>query len=107
MPEIIFTLPDSSVVHVDGKAGDSLMETAFHRNLPGIEGQCGGFCNCATCHVYIDEAWVDRLPAAEEEELELLDGTVAPRRPTSRLSCQIRLSEALDGLRVAMPDRQS
>jgi ferredoxin, 2Fe-2S len=74
--------------------------------LPGIVAECGGSAMCATCHVYVDEAWVDRLPAPLANELELLDCTAAERLPNSRLSCQIRLEGALDGLVLRLPVTQ-
>lgn len=106
MPKVTFRLPDGSSVSLEGDVGDSLMSVATRNDLSEIVAECGGYCNCATCHVYVDPAWLDRLPALSDHEDELLDGTVAERRPQSRLSCQIELTEALDGLVVATPERQ-
>lgn len=90
---------------VDAPAGLSVMEAAVHEHVPGIDGDCGGFCACATCHVYVDDDWVDRLPPPEELERHMLDFTYE-RRANSRLGCQIRLDEGLDGLIVETPRRQ-
>jgi 2Fe-2S ferredoxin len=79
---------------------------ATTNGLPGIEADCGGALACATCHVYVDPAWVDKVPAAQPEETDMLQGAAAELRPTSRLSCQIAITAALDGLTVDVPDRQ-
>lgn len=84
----------------------SLMRVAVAAGLDGIKADCGGMMTCATCHVYIDDAWATRLPAPSPDEEAMLEMTAAPRRPTSRLSCQIALDADLDGLTVAMPDTQ-
>lgn len=85
--------------------GSTVMETALRNNVPGIEGECGGACACATCHVYVDEAWADRIPKAEQMEEDMLDFAFDVR-PTSRLSCQIRVRAEIDGLTVTTPARQ-
>ncbi len=85
--------------------GSTVMETALRNNVPGIEGECGGACACATCHVYVDEAWADRIPKAEQMEEDMLDFAFDVR-PTSRLSCQIRVRAEIDGLTVTTPERQ-
>ncbi len=74
--------------------------------LSGIVAECGGSAMCATCHVYVDEAWQDRLPAPLPNELEMLECTAAERKPCSRLSCQIRIDTALDGLVLHVPETQ-
>ena len=89
-----------------GAEGDSVMQTATGAGVPGIVAECGGSAMCATCHVYVDEAWADRLPPPLATELEMLECTAAERLPNSRLSCQIKLSAALDGLVVRIPERQ-
>ena len=81
------------------------MDGALDNNIPGIIGQCGGGCTCSTCHCYVEAAWVERLPAPHPDELDLLEYAV-DRQATSRLSCQIRLTEDLDGLVVRLPERQ-
>jgi 2Fe-2S ferredoxin len=85
--------------------GDTVMDGALDNNIPGILGQCGGGCTCSTCHCYVEPPWQARLPPPHPDELELLAYAV-DRRPSSRLSCQLRLTEALDGLVVSLPERQ-
>lgn len=104
MHKAIFRTRDSKEIEVTGAPGDSLMEMAVRTGLPAIEGECGGQAMCATCHVYVDAAWADRLPAKTETEEALLDCVEAELRPTSRLCCQILLSEATDGIVVELPD---
>lgn len=106
MPSVTFLLLDGTPRTVDAATGASVMETAIARNVPGIEAECGGCLSCATCHVYVDEAWVARLPAPDEDEAEMLEFVAAERLPSSRLSCQLRVSAALDGLRVRIPAHQ-
>lgn len=106
MPKVIYRHSDGTSDEAEGDVGDSLMYVATSNDVAGIVAECGGFCNCATCHVYVDPAWTDRLPPMSEHEDELLDGTVSDRRPESRLSCQIELSDALDGIIVTTPERQ-
>jgi len=84
----------------------SLMRAAVAAGLDGIKADCGGTMSCATCHVYVDEAWSARLPAPSQDEDAMREMTAAPRKPTSRRSCQIALSQQLDGLTVTMPDSQ-
>ena len=81
------------------------MEAAVQHDVQGIVARCGGACACATCHVYVDQAWLGRLPPAEDMELGMLESTWEPR-PASRLACQITITAALDGLRVTVPRRQ-
>lgn len=90
---------------IEADDGSTVMETALRNNVPGIEGECGGACACATCHVYVDEAWADRIPKAEQMEEDMLDFAFDVR-PTSRLSCQIRVRAEIDGLTVTTPERQ-
>lgn len=86
--------------------GQSLMEAAVAANIDGIAADCGGTMTCATCHVYVREPFLAQLPAMSTDEDAMLDFTAAPRRPNSRLSCQIELTEALDGLTVDLPASQ-
>ena len=106
MVRIVYKFGDGSSREVEVSAGRSLMLGATINGVEGIDAECGGTLSCATCHVYVDPAWVDRLPEPEEMELELMEGVAAERRPNSRLSCQITLTEALDGLTVEVPTRQ-
>jgi len=106
MATITFVTEVGDTRHCEAKAGFSLMEVAVDNEVPGIVAECGGACACATCHVYVDESWVERLPAIEDMEDAMLDATVE-RRPNSRLSCQIEVTAALDGLRVTVADNQA
>ena len=90
---------------IDVKPGQSVMEGAVKNNIPGIDADCGGACACATCHVYVDDAWADKTGKASVMEESMLD-FANDLQPTSRLSCQIIVSEALDGLIVRMPENQ-
>jgi 2Fe-2S ferredoxin len=88
------------------KTGQSLMQAAIAGNVDGIEADCGGLMTCATCHVYVREPHASRLPPPSDDEAGMLDFTAAPRKPNSRLSCQIQLTEELDGLAVDLPETQ-
>ena len=107
MPTIHYILKDGSTRSIDAKNGASVMETAVLNNVRGIDAECGGSCSCATCHVYVADAFVDLLEPADEMESELLDGVASQREPGSRLSCQIFVTPALDGLTVRVPETQS
>ena len=98
--------PDGRIHDVPGKTGQSLMRAAIDAGIEGIKADCGGLMTCATCHVYVDEAWADRLPLPSFDENSMLDLTAAERRPNSRLSCQIVLDEELSGLTAGIPDTQ-
>ena len=91
---------------IEVENGATVMEAAIRNAVPGIEAECGGACACATCHVYVDEAWLSRLPPTSDEEDALLDGAAAERLANSRLSCQIKLAAELDGLVLHLPERQ-
>lgn len=106
MPDITFILPDGSPQGFEAPSGVSVMQAATGFGVPGLLAECGGSALCATCHVYVDAAWVDRLPAPDAHEQDLLEGTASERRPTSRLSCQIRLTDAMQGLVLHLPERQ-
>ena len=86
--------------------GYSLMRAATAAGIDAIAADCGGSLSCATCHVYVDAEWAARLPPPHDDERSMLDMTAAPREATSRLSCQITLTEALDGLSVRLPSNQ-
>lgn len=91
---------------VDVAEGMTVMEGARDNDIPGIEADCGGACACSTCHVYVDEAWVERLPPREAMEEDMLDFAWQPDPRRSRLTCQLRVTGDLDGLVVTMPERQ-
>ena len=91
---------------VDLANGLTVMEGARDNNIPGIEADCGGACACSTCHVYVDPDWVEKVPAKDDMEEDMLDFAFEPDPATSRLTCQIKVTDALDGLRVKMPEKQ-
>jgi len=107
MPKVTFIDADGTRHEVEGKNGVSLMEIAISNNLDGVEAECGGSCMCATCHCYIEEEFSAALPGMESEEDEMLGFTAADRRPTSRLSCQLKMSDELDGIEVHLPTEQN
>ena len=104
MPTIYFETLEGELAAVDAASGDILMEVARAEGIEGIDAECGGGCACATCHVHVDPDWMDAVGAASEMELEMIefDGAVAP---TSRLSCQIEVTDAMDGLKVKVVGR--
>ncbi len=91
---------------VDVAPGLTVMEGARDNNIPGIEADCGGACACSTCHVYVDEAWVEKLLAKDAMEEDMLDFAYEPDPKRSRLTCQVKVTEELDGLVVHMPEKQ-
>ncbi|MER6024959.1 2Fe-2S iron-sulfur cluster-binding protein [Streptomyces sp. NPDC001851] len=107
MPKITYVAVDGAERSVDVPLGTSVMRGAVFNDIDGIVAQCGGNAQCATCHVYVDETTLDKLEPAQQNEDDLLDFTASPRRPTSRLSCQLKVTEALDGLIVHLPERQN
>ncbi len=86
--------------------GDSVMQGAINNSIEGIVAECGGGLACATCHCYVDEAWIDKVGTASEPEEQMLEFTTSEKKPGSRLSCQITISDALDGLVVRLPASQ-
>ncbi|WP_238014951.1 2Fe-2S iron-sulfur cluster-binding protein [Dactylosporangium sp. AC04546] len=106
MPKVTFVTLDGSRRTIDATAGDSVMATAVRNGVPGIIGECGGNVSCATCHVYVDEAFASRVGPPGDMEDDMLDLAVSDRRATSRLACQIRMTDALDGLTVECPQDQ-
>ncbi len=91
---------------VDVANGMTVMEGARDNGIPGIEADCGGACACSTCHVYVDPYWVERLPGKDSMEEDMLDFAYEPDPVRSRLTCQLKVSDALDGLKVFMPEKQ-
>ena len=106
MVKITFIDFDGTSRTVEAEVGATVMETAIKNGIPGIEAECGGACACATCHVYIEEAWRPKTGKASPMEEDMLDFGYDVR-PSSRLSCQIKVAEDLDGLVVRTPDRQA
>ena len=107
MPTINFILKDGSTKSIEAKAGSSVMENAVRGNIRGIDAECGGSCACATCHVYVADAFIDLLTPPDDLESDMLECVAAERRPGSRLSCQIQVSAELDGLTVQVPETQN
>lgn len=91
---------------VDVANGLTVMEGARDNNIPGIDADCGGACACSTCHVYVDAAWVGKIPAKDAMEEDMLDFAYEPDAERSRLTCQIKVTDELDGLKVYMPEKQ-
>ena len=105
MPQITFIEHDGTTHTGEAEVGSTVMETAIKNGVTGIVAECGGACSCATCRVYVDEAWFDRLPKRSPEEEDMLDFAFE-MKATSRLSCQIKMEDALDGLTVHTPAYQ-
>lgn len=106
MIRVTFVSVDGSSQTVEADPGSSVMMTALGADLDGIIGECGGSMMCATCHCYVDEAWTKVVGPRNEGEEEMLEGAAAEVRPTSRLGCQILLTEAMDGLVIHLPETQ-
>jgi len=106
MPKIIFTGSDGAETTVEARTGDTLMEVAVDNSIAGMVAECGGACACATCHAYVDPAWLEKLGAMDEMESAMLDAA-ADRRDNSRLACQIEISDEIDGLKVTVADNES
>ncbi len=102
---ITYIADDGTARTVNAEIGSSVMETAINNDIPGILATCGGSCSCATCHVYVDDDWVDKVPPPNLEESDMLDA-VHDLKDNSRLSCQIVFTDELDGLIVTTPERQ-
>jgi ferredoxin, 2Fe-2S len=106
MVNVLFHQPDGQVISVEVPSGFTAMEAAIHNKVLGIEAECGGACACATCHVYVDEAWTGKVGAPQSMEEDMLDFAYDVR-PSSRLSCQIKLTDGLNGLVLHVPSRQA
>ncbi|HNP64032.1 MAG TPA: 2Fe-2S iron-sulfur cluster-binding protein [Woeseiaceae bacterium] len=106
MPKIIFITPDGIRHEVDVENGYSVMEAAINNNIDGIVAECGGACACATCHSYIDEAWLDKVGEMDDMEDSMLDAAYE-RKDNSRLTCQIEVSDDLDGLIVHVAENDN
>jgi 2Fe-2S ferredoxin len=105
MPRITFVQPDGSRETLEVTAGRTAMEAARDNSIRGIRAECGGECLCSTCHCYVDSAWVNRLPDKKDGEASLIDFAYEPR-DTSRLACQLLITETLDGIVLYVPERQ-
>jgi len=106
MAKITYIEHNGTRHEVEVANGLTVMEGARDNNIPGIEADCGGACACSTCHVYVDADWVEKLPARDPMEEDMLDFAWQPDALRSRLTCQIKVSDAIDGLVVQMPEKQ-
>jgi 2Fe-2S ferredoxin len=106
VPTVVFIGPDGQQHAVAAEPGRSVMETAVRNDVPGIVGQCGGSLACASCHVYVQDPWLERTGDPSDMEDDMLDGAMAERRPGSRLSCQLSMCAELDGLTVEIAPEQ-
>ena len=105
MPRITFITPDGERHDVEVENGYSVMEAAINNNIEGIVAECGGACACATCHSYIDDAWLDKMPPMDDMEDSMLDAAY-DRRDNSRLTCQLEMNDAWDGLVVHVAENE-
>ncbi|MCS3835698.1 2Fe-2S ferredoxin [Pseudomonas sp. JAI111] len=105
MTQITFVEHGGNRIEAQAQPGDSVMKVALAYGLGGITAECGGCLSCATCHVYVDEGWLERIPAATDDERALIECAV-DAGPSSRLSCQLIVAEGLDGLVVHLPESQ-
>ena len=105
MAKITYNTHDNQTHSIDVQNGLTVMEGAVQNDIPGIDADCGGGMACATCHVYVDEEWIDKLPTKEDGEEDMLDMAYEPNK-FSRLSCQLTVSDELDGLIVNIPEKQ-
>ena len=106
MPKITYIDYEGNSKTIEVENGLSVMEGAIQKDIPGIDADCGGSMACATCHVYVKEEWLNKLPKAEDAEVDMIDMAFEPKK-NSRLSCQIIVSDELDGLEVTTPEKQS
>jgi 2Fe-2S ferredoxin len=106
MPKITYTDNKGNSKTIEVENGLTVMEGAIQNDIPGIDADCGGSMACATCHVYVEEKWLDKISKAEEAEVDMIDMAFEPKK-NSRLSCQLIISDELDGLKVTTPEKQS
>ena len=107
MPTVTYIQPDGTAQDVDVPVGENVMRGALYNGIEGIVGECGGGLSCATCHCYVDDAWTRKVGGpASQAESELLEQAATPVKAASRLSCQIEMTDALDGLVVHVPEAQ-
>ena len=104
MTKVVFVSPAGESQSIDVLPGLTLMEAAVQNGIVGIDGDCGGSCNCGTCHVWIDEAWLSKLTPSQSIETNMIEGLVAAQ-PNSRLCCQIKISSAMDGMILRIPSK--
>ena len=105
MPKIIYITTDGERHEVEVESGYSVMEGAINNDIDGIVAECGGACACATCHSYVDEAWLDKIPPMDDMEYSMLDAAYE-RKDNSRLTCQIEVNDSLDGMVIHVGDNE-
>ncbi len=103
MPQITCISANGNRTELEVPEGTSVMQAALSSGLPGLNADCGGACQCATCHVYVEQPWADQLAAMDDMEDAMLDCTGEPRQANSRLSCQLMVTAAMDGMVVRLP----
>lgn len=106
MPKVTYVAHDGVRTTADVPVGENVMRGALYNNIEGIVGECGGGLACATCHVFVDDGWLSRVGERSEVEQQMLEFSPVEMKPNSRLSCQIVMTPALDGLIVRMPEKQ-
>ena len=106
MTKIVYIEHSGKSHSINVQNGLTVMEGARDNNIPGIEADCGGACACSTCHVYVDPDWVGKIPEKEDMEEDMLDFAYSPDENLSRLTCQLQVTEEIDGLIVRMPEKQ-
>lgn len=106
MPRVTYIATDGKETTLDIEVGTTVMQAAVLHGVDGIVAECGGSCMCATCHVYVREDQLAMTPAMQPDEEAMLEGTASPRRPNSRLSCQLAASPEMDGIVVYLPETQ-
>jgi 2Fe-2S ferredoxin len=106
MPKIIYKDNRGNSKTIEVENGLSVMEGAIQNDIPGIDADCGGSMACATCHVYVEEKWFNKIPKAEDAEIDMIDMAYEPKK-NSRLSCQLIVSDELEGLEITTPEKQT
>ena len=106
MPKVTYIDHDGTTHEVEIDAGENIMRGAVYNGIEGIVGECGGGLACATCHCYVDEAWLDRIDPPSEAEVQMLESAASEVKPNSRLSCQIPVNAEQDGIIVTLPEKQ-
>ena len=106
MVKITFVAFDGGSETVEADVGLSVMEIARNNSIPGIEADCGGACACSTCHVYVEDSWVEKLEEKDDLETDMLEFAYEPNARLSRLTCQLKVTPDMDGLIVHMPEKQ-
>ena len=106
MPKVTYISPRGEAREIEVPVGTTVMSAALKNGIDGIVAECGGMCMCSTCHVFVDEKFYGQLPPANDTEEAVLEIAAVERQPTSRLSCQLKVTDALDGLIVRIPEKQ-